>query len=169
MIFNFTREAVSPLIVSLEIINATVDLKVSCVDYISSLVTSVSPNLIAAINIIKFQDIHGKSCEINVILRYFRYCFIFLAPELGIVKELFGENNVAAFLRYQENMYNESKYGPNVTPNVSIKVTPQATVISNGTHFELFLLYDTVYNISSYIRVCEFTGPSTTDELFYGK
>ena len=88
---------------------------------------------------------------------------------MSIVKELFGKNNVTAFLEYQENVYNESEYGPNVTLDVSIKVTPQATIISNGTHFELLLLYDTVYNISSYIRVCEFTGPSTTDELFYGK
>lgn len=88
---------------------------------------------------------------------------------MNIVKELFGKNNVVAILKYQKNMYNESEYGPNVTPNVSIKVTPQATVASNGTHFELLLLYDTIYNISSYIRVCEFTGPSTTDGLFYGK
>ena len=88
---------------------------------------------------------------------------------MSIVKELFGKNNVTAFLEYQENVYNESEYGPNATLDISIKVTPQATIISNGTHFELLLLYDTVYNISSCIRVCEFTGLSTTDELFYGK
>ena len=70
MIFNFTREAVSPLIVSLEIINATVALNVSCVEFTGSLVMSVSPNLIAAINIVKLEDIHGKSREIYVILLY---------------------------------------------------------------------------------------------------
>lgn len=96
-------------------------------------------------------------------------CF-FPAPELSILEELFGENNVNVVLKYRENMYNESEHGPSVTlNNIFIKITPQATVVSNSTHVELMLLYNTQYNMSSFVSLCELTGPSTTDELFYGK
>ena len=57
-IFNFTREAVSPLLeTSVAIINATADLEVSCVAYTGSVVTSIDSSMRAAINIIK---IHRK-------------------------------------------------------------------------------------------------------------
>ena len=66
MIFSFTRETESPLVVSLEVINATINFRISCVEYTGSIVTSVGPSLTATVNIIKLRDIHGKSHEINV-------------------------------------------------------------------------------------------------------
>ena len=91
----------------------------------------------------------------------------FTVPELDIIDQFFGECNVTVSLQYTEDVYNKSKYS--VTLNVSIEVTPSAIVVSNGTHFELVLLYNTQYNISAFITLCEFTGPSTTSEIFYGK
>ena len=88
------------------------------------------------------------------------------APDLIVIQEFFNENNVTAILKY-EDLYNESEYG--ITLNVSIGVTPQVTIVSiNGT-FELMLLYNTMYNVSSFVSLCGLTGPSTTEELFYGK
>ena len=56
IIFNFTREAVSPFLeTSLAIINVTADLEVSCVAYTGSIVTSIHPNMRAAINILKIR------------------------------------------------------------------------------------------------------------------
>ena len=89
------------------------------------------------------------------------------APELSITEELFGESNVTVILKYQEDAYNESGYG--VTIKVSVEVIPQVTVVSNGTQFELVLLYNTLYNISAYVTLCGLTGPSRTSEVFYGE
>ena len=87
------------------------------------------------------------------------------APELD---ELFGERNITVSLQYTEDVYNGSGYSMALS-NISIEVTPPVTVVSNGTCFELILFYNIRYNISASITLCEFTGPSTTSELFYGK
>ena len=62
--FNFVRESdesALPLVVSLTIINAIADLRVSCVEYTGSAVTSINASLTADIRIIAIQHIHGKS------------------------------------------------------------------------------------------------------------
>ena len=83
--------------------------------------------------------------------------------------ELFSDTNVTAILKYQAHAFNQSENYYGATFDITIKVTPHTIVVSNSTHVELMLLYNTIYNISSSISLCGLTGPSMTDELFYGK
>ena len=91
------------------------------------------------------------------------------APDLSIIEEWFSDSNVTAILKYQAHAYNQSENYYGTILNITIKVTPHTIVVSNTTHIELMLLYNTLYNISSSISLCGLTGPSTTDELFYGE
>ena len=82
------------------------------------------------------------------------------------MEEVFSDSNVTVTLNYQAHQ-TESIYGTLL--NASIEVTPQTIVVSNGTHVELVLLYNVLYNISFFVSLCGLTGPSITEQLFYGK
>ena len=62
-IFSFTRESESvslPLVVSLAVINATADLRISCAEYTGSdQQSSINASLSAAVHIIRHQHVHG--------------------------------------------------------------------------------------------------------------
>jgi hypothetical protein len=56
--------------------------------------------------------------------------------------------------------------------SVSVTIVPSdsvAAVITNNTHAELTLLYNTRYNISFNSAFCGLTDESNTIQLFYGK
>ena len=92
-----------------------------------------------------------------------------LAPKLSILEEVFGESNITVILKYQGNLYDESGYRVTLYNDIiAVDVTPPVTVVSNGTHFELMLFYNTQYNASASITLCEVTVPSITSEFFYG-
>ena len=85
--FNFVRESdelVLPLVVSLAIVDAIADLRISCVEYTGSAVTSVNSSLTADIHIITNEhiELHGKLIIMNrdamyicsIIINFTMYC-----------------------------------------------------------------------------------------------
>ena len=61
------------------------------------------------------------------------------------------------------------EYAYGVSYSVSVVVVPQVAMITNRTHVELTVHYNTLYNISVIGSFCGHNSESATIGLFYGE
>ena len=161
--FSFTRTSVMPLVVAMAINNVTVDLRVFCTEYSYLMVNT----LVTTIRVLRTNSIQGKFHGIENMYA----CVIDLynagylnPPGMVLTEQLLGMDKVTVIL---ERMVMQDVYSASYT--VSIVVVPQVSVVTNSTHIELIVSYNTFYNVGAVATLCGQNSESATIELFYGE
>ena len=140
--FGFTRESSEPLNVTLSIINATVDLRIVCIEYLES-----------------SQQVATVDIDVIYLSR----------PKLIMTELSFAVHNVSMTIILDGNLIMDDVSG--LSYGISFTVVPYSTVIATNESASLILSYNTLYILTVFgtLDFCGYNGEAATVSLFYGK
>ena len=169
--FRFVRESREPLNITLFIINATVDWRVSCIEYPSSTQNALE----TTVHVIRTNHINSKFnhvlCQSSGTFKNFIHNIGYIDTSLGMiaVEPSFGEENVTltVTLDGMQTMVDGLAYG--VVFTSSFEEIIGVFSDGNDASIELTMLYNIEYNLSTFATLCGFENRSNVLNLLYGE